>query len=396
MGERQRHHRVVVIGGGNAGLSVAGRLRRSGVRDVVVIEPQERHLYKPLFSHIAGGTARASMAVRDQRAVTPRGVRWVHDSVTAIDPAASSVELATGTRLTYEQLIVCPGIQKDWDAIPGLRDAMASPFGASNYEFDLAIKASSLLRDMRAGTVVFSQPPGPASCAGAGQKPMYLACDYWRAIGVLDDIRVVMIVPDESVFGITEIDRELERKIREYGIELRTRSRIVEVDAEDRIVALREDGAATVERLAYDVLMVEPPQSAPDWLASTGLTAPRESGGFIEVDHETLRHARSPQRVGPRGRRGHHQLEVGWSAARADADRREERGRRTPRRPTDSALRRLLGVPVHGVAVDRRVRRVRRPRCAEADCSVLGRGWRASSASPGCSTATSCPGSTGT
>ncbi len=292
MGERQRHHRVVVIGGGNAGLSVAGRLRRSGVRDVVVIEPQGRHLYKPLFSHIAGGTARASMAVRDQGAVTPRGVSWVQDSVTAIDPAASSIDLASGARLTYEQLIVCPGIQKDWDAIPGLRDAMASPAGASNYEFDLAMKASSLLRDLRAGTVVFSQPPGPASCAGAGQKPMYLACDYWRAIGVLDDIHVVMIVPDPTVFGIPEIDRELERKIREYGIELRTRTRIVEVDAEDRIVTLRQDDAPGVERLAYDALMVEPPQSAPDWLASTGLTAPGEAGGFIEVDHETLRHRR--------------------------------------------------------------------------------------------------------
>ena len=42
------HHRVVVIGGGNAGLSVAGRLRRHGVHDVVVIEPREQHLFQPL------------------------------------------------------------------------------------------------------------------------------------------------------------------------------------------------------------------------------------------------------------------------------------------------------------------------------------------------------------
>lgn len=35
------HHRVVVIGGGNAGLSVAGRLHRYGVDDIVVVEPRD-------------------------------------------------------------------------------------------------------------------------------------------------------------------------------------------------------------------------------------------------------------------------------------------------------------------------------------------------------------------
>ena len=60
----QQHHRVVVIGGGNGGLSVAGRLERMGVEDIVVVEPRSEHLYKPLFSHIAGGTAPGSMAVR--------------------------------------------------------------------------------------------------------------------------------------------------------------------------------------------------------------------------------------------------------------------------------------------------------------------------------------------
>ena len=72
------HYRVVVIGGGNAGLSVAGRLHRLGIDDVVVVEPRSKHLYKPLFSHIAGGTAPASMAVRDQASVMPKDTAEKH------------------------------------------------------------------------------------------------------------------------------------------------------------------------------------------------------------------------------------------------------------------------------------------------------------------------------
>ncbi|PXA65765.1 NAD(P)/FAD-dependent oxidoreductase [Cryobacterium arcticum] len=288
------HHRVIVIGGGNAGLSVAGRLRRYGVDDVVVVEPRDQHVYQPLLSHVAGGTARAGMAIRPQESVIPSGVEWIQDSVVGVLPDSRSVLLASGRRLGYDQLVVCPGIQKDWNRVPGLAAAMASPWGVSNYEFALAAKASKMLRSMRRGTVVFSQPAGPASCAGAAQKPMYLACDYWRSIGVLDQIRVVLVVPDPTVFGIPLIDAELNRKIAEYGIELRTDSTLLEVDADRRTVLIGRAAGNQRETVSYDILHAVPPQSAPDWLKSTPLPAPGDPSGFIDVDPETLRHSRFP------------------------------------------------------------------------------------------------------
>ena len=288
------HHRIVIIGGGNAGLSVAGRLRRHGGDDVVVIEPREQHRFQPLFSHAAGGVARASMTVRSQASVMPKGVGWIREAVADIDPNDASVMLASGRRVTYDQLIVCPGMQLDWDRVPGLTAALGTPEVASHYEFDLVPKASRLLRDLRRGTAVFTQPPGPAKCAGASQKPMYLACDYWRATGVLSDIRVVMIVPDPTVFGIPEIDRELERKIAEYGIELRTGTELRSVDGANRTAEIGPvgGGGGVGEHLQYDVLNAVPPQSAPDWLKSTSLPAAGDAGGFVEVDPETLRHVR--------------------------------------------------------------------------------------------------------
>ncbi|MDJ0334550.1 MAG: NAD(P)/FAD-dependent oxidoreductase [Rhodoglobus sp.] len=289
--ERLAHHDVVVIGGGNAGLSVAGRLHRYGMNDVAVIEPRSHHRYQPLFSHVAGGTAKASQAHRPQGDVTPRGVTWRQDRVVSINPDASELVLALGTRMTYGHLVVCPGIQKDFDRIPGLVDALATPYVSSHYEFEYVAKTSRLLRDVREGTVVFVQPAGPATCAGASQKPMYLACAYWRAKGVLDNIRVVMLVPDPTVFGIPAIDSELERKIDEYGIELRTSTELIEVDGDQRQIVVRTaDGEP--ERMSYDVLNVVPPQSAPDWLKASALPAPGDAAGFVDVDPYTLRHRR--------------------------------------------------------------------------------------------------------
>ncbi|GAA1995421.1 NAD(P)/FAD-dependent oxidoreductase [Microbacterium pumilum] len=292
MPETSAHHQVLVIGGGNGGVSVAARLRRMGVEGIALVEPREQHLYKPLFSHVAGGTARAGMTVRPQRDVTPKGVKWIQDAVASIDPDTNTVALESGAIVSYGHVIVCPGVQHDWESVPGLAEALKTPSAASHYEYALAAKASPLLRDVRSGTVVFTQPSGPGSCEGAAQKPMYQACDYWRATGVLDDIRVIMVVPTGTVFGLPAIDRELDRNIAKYGIELRPRSELLEVDSLAGEVVI--GGPEGTERLRYDVLNAVPPQSAPDWVKRSALPSPGDDGGYVEVDPETLRHPRFP------------------------------------------------------------------------------------------------------
>lgn len=286
------HHRVVVIGGGNGGVSVAARLRRRGIPDVALIEPRGEHEYKPLFSHVAGGTARISETVRPQRSVMPDGVEWIRDAVASIDPVASSLALASGGTVGYDHVIISPGIQMDWASIPGLAESIGTGDVTTHYEGDLAARTSLRLRDMRSGTVVFTQPAGPASCAGAAQKPMYQACDYWQRIGVLDDIRVVLVVPDDTVFGIPAFDREIEKSISRYGIELHAGSALIEVDAaaSEAVIA----SPRGIERIRYDLLNVVPPQSAPAWIADAGLAAPGDAGGFVEVDPGTLQHRRFP------------------------------------------------------------------------------------------------------
>jgi sulfide:quinone oxidoreductase len=167
---------------------------------------------------------------------------------------------------------------------------MAGPHGSSNYDAALASKTWDLVRGLRSGTAVFTQPPGPAKCAGAAQKIVYMACDYWRGQGVLQDIDVELVVPTPTVFGMPEVDRELERKIAEYGIHLRTSATLASVDASARTLVLA--GPAGEQQVRYDLLHVVPPQSAPDWLKATALPAEGEGGGFVEVDPRTLRHRR--------------------------------------------------------------------------------------------------------
>ena len=92
---------------------------------------------------------------------------------------------------------------------------------------------------------------------------MYQACAHWRALGCLGDIRVVLVVPEETVFGLAHIDAELERVIAEFGIEVRTASEVRAVRGAEREVAIGRIGETDAEQVRYDVLNVVPPQSAP-------------------------------------------------------------------------------------------------------------------------------------
>ena len=211
-----------------------------------------------------------------------------------IDPAGNTVTLASGSQVGYGHLVVCPGLQLDWDRIPGLAEAVHSPFGASHYEFDLAPKAWTLLSGLKSGTAVFTMPAGPIKCGGAAQKPMYLACDYWREQGVLQDIRVVMVQPYPHRVRGPRGGRRTESEDCRVRHRTAPQQRVVSVDAAGQTALIRDNATGATEELRYDVLNAVPPQSAPDWLKATELPALGDSGGFVEVDPQTLRHVRFP------------------------------------------------------------------------------------------------------
>jgi sulfide:quinone oxidoreductase len=288
------HHRILIVGGGNAGLSVAARLRRQGQTEIAIIEPSEKHYYQPLWTLVGGGRARAHESVRPQASVMPHGVTWIRDAAIAVDPDVRSVSLASGSTVSYDFLVVCPGIQLDWDAIPGMATAVDSPGASSNYRFDLITKTWDMVRGLKSGTAVFTMPTGPIKCGGAPQKIAYLAADYWREQKVLKDIRVVMVLPSPGMFGVKVFADELEKVVRRYGIEVLNSSEMTKVNAAAKTLTVKNALTGASQEISYDFLHTVPPQSAPDWLKISPLADPEDPLGYVQVDKHTLQHTRYP------------------------------------------------------------------------------------------------------
>lgn len=287
------HHAIVIIGGGNAGLSVAARLRKAGKTDIAVIEPREQHIYQPLLTLVGGGCAPARELRRAQADVMPAGVSWIKDSATEVDPEAHRVSLSSGLQITYDRLVVCPGIQLDFDEVPGMREALQSPNVSTNYLPELAPKTWQLIQATTSGTALFTMPSGPIKCAGAPQKIAYLACDHWQRRGVLDGIRPVLVLPTPAMFGVKEFSDELQKVVKRYGIDVHFNSEMTSLDAAAGTATIRDNAAGTSQEISFDMAHVVPPQSAPDWIKASPL-AGDDSKGWIDVDKHTLQHVRYP------------------------------------------------------------------------------------------------------
>jgi sulfide:quinone oxidoreductase len=284
---------VVVTGGGAAGIGItASLLRRQPSLRIAIVEPSDRHYYQPAWTLVGGGAYDIAKTVQPMTSVIPSRAIWIQATASGFDPDSNLVHLADGRSIGYRQLVVCPGLRLAWEQIEGLEDTLGKNGVTSNYRFDLAPYTWSLVKGLKGGKAIFTQPPMPIKCAGAPQKAMYLSCDHWLREGMLGNVSVEFNSAAPVLFGVAAFVPPLMEYVKRYNANLVFNSNLVKVDGPNSVAWFdirQPDGS--IERMAksFDMLHVSPPQASPDFVRKSPLA---DAAGWCEVDHKTLRHTR--------------------------------------------------------------------------------------------------------
>ena len=288
-------HDIVIVGGGAAGAAVAASLlRRKRDLDICVIDPAETHYYQPGFTMVGGGVFRKEETAKAMAAVLPRRVTWIKAAVAGFEPQANCVVIEGCRTIRYQRLVVCPGIKLNWDGVEGLAATLGKNGVTSNYRYDLAPYTWELVRSLRSGRALFTQPAMPIKCAGAPQKAMYLSADHWLRTGCLKDIDVAFYNTGGVLFGVADYVPALMEYVRRYRATLNFNHTLTAVDGPARKAWFKKtasDGTSETVEASFDMMHVCPPQMAPDFVRASPLA---DAAGWVDVDPATLRHKTYP------------------------------------------------------------------------------------------------------
>ncbi|WP_396177479.1 FAD/NAD(P)-binding oxidoreductase [Flavobacterium sp.] len=314
------HYQILFIGGGNAGLSVASQLlrKRSNLK-IAIVDPSEKHYYQPAWTLVGAGIFDVNKTVRNEKDFIPKNTTWIKEAVSEFEPTANKVKCVSGTEITYDYLIVCPGIQLDWNKIKGLKETLGKNNVSSNYDFNSAPYTWEMIKNFKGGTAVFTNPSTPIKCGGAPHKIMYLAVDYWRKNGILDKCDIHYVSGATVIFGVPEYKATLEKVLLNGNIKVHYSANTIAIDGNNKTIEFETKNTEFVKQslaksaagcysitegsdadsvsrvtMNFDLCHSVPPQSAPDFIKNSPLRDQANALGYVEIDKNTMQHSRFP------------------------------------------------------------------------------------------------------
>jgi sulfide:quinone oxidoreductase len=288
-------HQIVIVGGGNAGISVAAQLlRKNSQLDIAIIEPSDKHYYQPAWTLVGAGVFDAKKTVRPESSVIPKGAWWIRQKVTSFDPENNQLLLDNGEMVNYQYLVVAPGIQLNWHEIKGLKETLGKNGVTSNYLYELAPYTWECIRDFKGGNALFTNPPTPVKCGGAPHKIMWLAADYFRKHKIQDNTHIQYWSGGTRLFGVDKYEKVLKGVAARDKVDMHFFTKLIEINGPDKTAIFEgfgEKNKGEIYKVKFDMIHVTPPQSAPDFVRNSPLA---NDAGWVDVHKYSLQHLRYP------------------------------------------------------------------------------------------------------
>lgn len=257
VGSKKPIGRVVVVGGGFGGATAAKYIRKWEPRiEVTLVERSEHFVSCPVSNLVLAGLRGIEDITLPYSGLAKYGVNLVRDEATVIDFDRRQVRLARGAPLPYDRLVVAPGIDFQFDRIPGLAAAVDS--GKALHAWKAGAQTVALRRQLEAlpdgGVFAISIPRVPFRCPPGPYERASVVAHYFKAAKPRSKIVVLDANPD--IASKKDLFAKAWNDLYPGLIEYRPNSELIEFDAQAGVARLQ------VEDFEADLFNVVPPQQA--------------------------------------------------------------------------------------------------------------------------------------
>ncbi|MBM3394271.1 MAG: flavocytochrome C [Betaproteobacteria bacterium] len=275
-------HNVVVIGGGYGGATAARYVMRWGGPKfrVTLIERNSQFVSCPLSNLILGGSKSLADITRTYNGLRKELVMVNHNEAVAIDPAAQVVKLGNGSSVNYDRLIVSPGVDMQWDQVPGMGGAEAQE--KILHAWKAGPQTLALRKQLEAmpdgGVFAITIPLAPYRCPPGPYERACQVAHYFKQAKPTS--KVIILDANDKIVSKAGLFEKAFKEDYAGIIEYRPNSKLMEVDVASKTAKLE------FEDVTADVLNVIPPQRAADIAKNAGLITTNNK--WCEVDWLTM------------------------------------------------------------------------------------------------------------
>jgi len=322
--------KILIVGGGLAGMSTAARLTNTlDNPDITILEPTETSTsYQPGQTLVGAGLWVDADVTYKRDDFLPSGVKLIKESAVEFDPDNNTVKTSGGQTIKYDFMIVAAGVKLDFSRIKGLditesitsRGSDAAVKNAigkngissiyySNGATDTWTQMQKFIADAKSGKKVkgvFTHPNTPIKCGGAPKKIMYLTDARLREAGARDNAELTFYPNGSAMFGVPEYHNAIQKQFTTRDMKWNYRHNLIAVDPKNKVATFnrhwKEKGAWDEDLEEYsidiksksvdvpfDFLHITPPQIAPEEIAKSPIGSAK---GWVPVQKETLQHVK--------------------------------------------------------------------------------------------------------
>lgn len=268
--------RVLVLGAGFGGLELTTRLSEAvpDQVEITLIDKSDSFVFGFSKLEVMFGRQRPDAVRLHYRDIAKPGVRFLRETITAIDPSAKTATTDRGTH-DADVLVVALGADLDPAATPGLVEA-----GNEFYTVAGAERLRDVIPAFTGGKAIVGVTSAPFKCPPAPSEAAFLLDEYLRANSRRDATQIQVVMPFGAPIPPSPATSEaILARFAERGIEFVPERRVTAIDPTTREAVL-DDGM----RLPYDLFLGVPVHRVPEVVEASGMT----EGGWIPVDPATL------------------------------------------------------------------------------------------------------------
>jgi len=278
---RKGEGHVVVIGGGFGGAAAAKYLKRyNPALNVTLIEPNKTYATCPGSNWVLAGFTEMSEITHNYDAAKKNGINVVHEMVSNVDPTKQSVTLASGKVMSYDRLIMSPGIDFKWDVHAGISQAAETALPHAYKAGPQTLLLRDQLRAMPdGGRFVMVAPPNPFRCPPGPYERAAMVAHYLKNNKPKSKIIILDQKDKFSKQGLFQQGWELNYGQMIEWVSLSDGGKVNSIDVANKTVD------AGYGKVKGDVINYIPPQRAGKLAQATGLT---NESGFCPINQITF------------------------------------------------------------------------------------------------------------